>query len=134
MDNFNTEFAIKSLLDLVGQTNIYLDKTIFGSQKKNISFLLLLNVIRFIENIFSCFGVHLAQSQHIGVDGGGHQGGGQGRGKEKELLDLLVEFRNDIKINLKAKDNANMWKIVDQIRDEKLPKLGWTLKVSYPPP
>jgi cysteinyl-tRNA synthetase len=123
-DDFNTPLAMIHMLDLVKQTNIYLDSCIGGE----FAGLVLRNVANYMTRIFQAFG--LVEDVAIGF---GASGSGDGSGANREqvltpILDAVQEFRSVVRDKARSGDSGAVLRACDDFRDVQLPPLGIRLE------
>lgn len=119
-DDFNTPTAMNHLLDLVRQTNVYLDSCAGGE----IAGLAIRNVATYLTRIFQVFG--LIDDVAIGF------GSGDGAASREQVLtpvlDAVQEFRSAVRDQARSGDTSAVLAACDDFRDRQLPPLGVRLE------
>ena len=115
-DSFDTKEAVNELAKLVTATNTYIKQP-----DKNIKVPLLRQISRYIFQMLKTFGVY-EDSDLPSLS--------SGKSPEeviKPMMDALAEFRDSVR-ELADKGKKPLLDLSDQLRDDKLPKLGIQLK------
>mmetsp|Transcript_69 Transcript_69/g.156 ORF Transcript_69/g.156 Transcript_69/m.156 type:complete len:587 (-) Transcript_69:1268-3028(-) len=127
-DDFNIPRAIVKLRELVSQTNKYMAKTDAKAGPVR-------SVAHYLTGILATFGIGaLEAGWRASVPGymmntpGVTQGNQEARITVEESLDVLVQFREDIRNAAKGKDIGTLFKLCDQLRDHSLPEKGIILR------
>lgn len=102
-DNFNTSDAINNLMNFTKNVNKYI--------KGNYVYKLVITIKEYYNKITSLFGLNYT-SQNLSNN------------NEDAIIDVLVSYRNDIRVALKNKNISEIYKLSDQLRDNNLPSLN----------
>lgn len=122
-DDFNTPLVMNHLMDLVKQTNVYMESSSCGG----IVGLVLVNVANCLTRIFQVFGL----VEDAGIGFGGGAGGGSAASREQVLapvLDAVQEFRSAVRDQARLGDTGAILRACDDFRDRQLPPLGIRLE------
>lgn len=127
LDDFDTPKAVNALTELVRDTNKYLE-----SRGASGSSVVLTGVARYVTSMLRTFGL-VQDGVDIGfpMGGGGTAGadGAAASGVSKEdilapFLNVLTDFRKNVRIAAIAGDSSSVLRLVDALRDEVLPDYG----------
>lgn len=123
-DDFNTPAAIYHLLDLVKQTNVYLESSSTGK----IAGLVIRNVADYLTRLFQIFG--LIEDVAIGFSArdGASTGGANREQILTPVLDAVQEFRSTVRDKARSGDTGAVLSSCDDFRDRLLPPLGIRLE------
>ena len=108
-DNFDTPQFISLLLKLINETNKYI-----GGQGPQLN--LLIDVSQYIFKMLNLVGLKYSETYSSHSD------------LTSNILDLLLKYRNEVRVAAKAKNIGKLFELSDAIRDVHLPQLGF--KVS----
>lgn len=125
-DNFDTQIAVKELVQLVGTTNAYMSA---GS----VNPVSLSAVARYLTRMFRIFGLTPSDGQDIayGTSGGSAEGGESREAVVAPVLDAFASFRDSVRSNCRAEKtphSQNLLVLCDDVRDSVLPPLGVQLE------
>lgn len=133
-DNFNTVGAIQKFKDLVSIANIY---TSNASSVSEIHISLLEDIAKYLTKMFKIFGV-IADNVHteIGfesdvsaaVSGAGNGDSNDSGPTIQDILDVLSNYREEIRNHARSKDLTKILKECDNLRDDILPEMGIRLE------
>lgn len=131
-DNFDTQAAMKCILDLVKETNTYINN---DEQANSVCPLLLENILTYVQDMLRIFGFTFAQPAAGGVSATASQQGTL-QPRERQLLEILLQFRASVrKEAVRSRKETVDWmpilKQADNIREELLPSLGIVVKVCH---
>jgi cysteinyl-tRNA synthetase len=131
LDDFDTPKAIAVMIDLVKETNKYMELNAMS-----MSTVVLTSVAKYITFILHVFGL-IPDAADIGfpldsgdglINASSDSSGGVG-GKSREdvmapLLDVLANFRAAVRLAALSGDTSSILRLNDQLRDDVLPDLG----------
>jgi cysteinyl-tRNA synthetase len=117
-DDFNTPAVMNHLLDLVKQTNLYLDASAGG----DLCGLVLRNLANYLTKIFQMLGV--IDDAAIGFSAGGGTNAASREQILTPVLDAVQSFRSAVREKARAGDTTAVLQACDVFRDEQLPPLG----------
>jgi cysteinyl-tRNA synthetase len=119
-DDFNTPVMMNHLLDLVKQTNLYLDAC--SGEGGQVCGLVLRNVANYLTKIFQILGV--IDDAAIGFSAGGGTNAASREQILTPVLDAVQSFRSAVREKARAGDTTAVLQACDVFRDEQLPPLG----------
>mmetsp|Transcript_36021 Transcript_36021/g.52797 ORF Transcript_36021/g.52797 Transcript_36021/m.52797 type:complete len:831 (-) Transcript_36021:1423-3915(-) len=127
-DNFDTPKAMEAMLELVSAFNVYVRK----EEGEYASTLLSMRIARYLTKMFRMLGL-TNDADSFGLDlGGGGEGGGDLETTLAPYLDVLVDFREEIRQLAFAHKGNELAQILlakcDDLRDDKLVDAGVALE------
>uniref|UniRef100_A0A0N4ZY98 Cysteine--tRNA ligase, cytoplasmic n=1 Tax=Parastrongyloides trichosuri TaxID=131310 RepID=A0A0N4ZY98_PARTI len=128
-DNINTRSVIELIRDLVNHCNIYISEC----EKKNEvpNCVILKDIAAYIVKTFKTFGVALNGGSFFEFDVLKEENEGSNVDKEElvmPFLQVLAEFREEVRKHARVSKNIEILKLCDDIRDTVLPELGVRLE------
>lgn len=131
-DNFNTVGAMQKFKELVSIANIYTAKQ---AKVTDIHISLLEDVAKYLTKMFKIFGV-IADHVHteIGFENQAAVGGNANSAEASDqptcldILDVLSEYRENVRSHSRNKDITAVLKASDDLRDNILPEIGVRLE------
>jgi len=110
-DDINTPAVIQDLLKLISKTNSYMD-----AEKKDAKSMLVITIAQYITKMLTIFGV--IQKQEYGFPKTDSSGGNREEILQP-ILDLLTQFRTDVRNAAKEKKSAGvLYDLADKLRKE----------------
>ncbi|KAK3102977.1 hypothetical protein FSP39_015466, partial [Pinctada imbricata] len=133
-DNVNTRLALQKLQDMIGSTNIYMQrfKSVSGFEAGRPNRMLLQNIADYITKLFKVFGA-IETSDEVGFP----QGGAKATNTEEIVmpyLEAFADFREKVRKASMEQKVIPVLKLCDEVRDETLPNLGVRLEDTGTPP
>jgi cysteinyl-tRNA synthetase len=136
MDDFNTPGAVSALTELIRDCNRYMESgtavPISGGTElapmpaQGLSSVVLSSVARYVTSILRTFGLAPSGSD-IGFGLAGQGEAGAESSKEAVLtpyLDVLTEFRKEVRLAAMRGDTKEVLQIADRLRDDRVPVVG----------
>jgi cysteinyl-tRNA synthetase len=120
-DDFDTPNAINALEGLVKRCNLYMDRP------AAVIPLLLRRVAAYITEIFSVFGL-IEQRSDVGFPAGDASAGVDVETVATPFLNVLRDFRSEVRASALAGDAKGVLVSVGRVRDDALPELGVKLE------
>lgn len=117
-DNFNTPNAIKELSNLISATSVYM-----GIENTEIKAPIIKGISKYVLSVLKAMGFVRDDdyAYAVSADSGSEQ--------IAPLMDMLRDFRKEIKGAVRSGvDKKGMFKILDELRNDKLPFLGIKLE------
>eukprot|EP01129_Flabellula_baltica_P007862 TRINITY_DN3082_c0_g1_i1.p1 TRINITY_DN3082_c0_g1~~TRINITY_DN3082_c0_g1_i1.p1 ORF type:complete len:551 (-),score=84.44 TRINITY_DN3082_c0_g1_i1:18-1670(-) len=118
-DNLDTSLAVRTLLNLISKTNSYLDPGLDATNCSEYPLRsLLIEIKDYITSILDIFGIKLAHNNSNASE------------QPDQLVhaEELATIRNNIRQNLNPPDKKALFMELDRIRDDVIPKYGYSLK------
>jgi len=118
-NNFNTMDTIDDLSQIVSATSIYMQT------EKEIKSPLLKEISKYVLFIFKVLG--FVKEDEFGYE---NNGSGNTESLITPIMDTLRDFRLDVKAVISGKEivKKDVFKVLDELRDQKLPNLGIKLE------
>lgn len=122
-NDFDTPQALNLLLDIISESNSYLNLFIHhqNNHPNHPSFFLLNSISEYIQNFCSLyFGLSFEElSSNVSQD----------QQVSHQLIETLIDFRNTVRNYARKKENPSKYfQLCDEIRDKQLPNLGFILE------
>lgn len=112
-DDFNTPEVLKVLMKLISKVNIYMSE-----EKENVRHLTIKKSVEFVhETLLS-----------MGLDYSSKVDGNNGESLEGPLLDIIAEYRKQVRDLVRQKKFDEILELNDKVRDEQLFELGVKLE------
>lgn len=123
-DSINTPHVMKEILDLVSQANVYINN---NYTKASFNHLLIRDIAIYVTRLLRIFGV-INCAEEIGYSTSGQAQGTNLEQTVMPYLNVLSEFRDNVRAEARNVKNAPILKMCDSLRDEVLPNIGVLLE------
>lgn len=125
-DNIDTKTAFNSIYELISKANAYIDSNV---QTNSVKVYLIYNVGQFVSSILKCFGlVYKTDFIDSFVFESNSNTEASQEEKIKPYLDIITQFRDEIRNACKDKDMNKIYSACDKLREEILPQHGVKLE------
>uniref|UniRef100_A0A0N5CDI8 Cysteine--tRNA ligase, cytoplasmic n=1 Tax=Strongyloides papillosus TaxID=174720 RepID=A0A0N5CDI8_STREA len=128
-DNVNTRLVVEIIRELVNTCNIYVND--LEKNNKTPNCIVLKDIAIFIVELFDVFGVNLNGRSFFALNANSSDDKASNIDKEELImpfLQVLSEFRENVRKHARASKNIDILNLCDEIRDTILPELGVRLE------